>query len=98
MNDAHGGNPEVQKHKGEPEHMAWVYERADGGRSFGLTGAHFHKNWGDENFRRLTVNALMWTAKMEVPEGGAKVEMDASELMENLDDKGPRPRAAAPVK
>ena len=94
VNDAHGGNPEVQKHKGEPEHMAWAYERADGGRSFGFTGAHYHKNWGDENFRRLVVNALLWTAKVDIPEGGAKVEMDSSELMKNLDDKG-KPRAAA---
>ncbi|HEV8604795.1 MAG TPA: ThuA domain-containing protein [Tepidisphaeraceae bacterium] len=94
-NDAHGGNPEVQKHKGEPEHMAWGYERPDGGRSFGFTGAHYHKNWGDENFRRLVVNALMWTAKVEVPEGGAKVEMEPSELMKNMDDKRPKPKAAA---
>ena len=97
-NDAHGGNPEVQKHKGEPEHMAWVYERADGGRSFGFTGAHYHKNWADENFRRLVVNALLWTAKQDIPEGGAKVDMDPSELMKNLDDKGQKkPRAAAGV-
>ncbi len=94
-NDAHGGNPEVQKHKGESEHMAWAYERPDGGRSFGFTGAHYHKNWGDENFRRLVVNALLWTVKVDVPEGGAKVEMDSSELMKNLDDKRPKARAAA---
>jgi len=95
-NDAHGGNPEVQKHKGESEHMAWAYQRPDGGRSFGFTGAHYHKNWGDENFRRLVVNALLWTAKIDVPEGGAKVEMDSSELMKNLDDKRPKTKAAAP--
>jgi uncharacterized protein (TIGR03067 family) len=95
-NDAHGGNPEVQKHKGEPEHMAWAYDRPDGGRSFGFTGAHYHKNWGDENFRRLVVNALLWTAKIDIPQGGAKVDMDSSELLKNLDDKRPNRRAAAP--
>jgi uncharacterized protein (TIGR03067 family) len=95
VNDAHGGNPEVQKHQGKPEHVAWAYERQDGGRSFGFTGGHFHKNWGDENFRRLVVNALMWTAKADVPEAGAKVEMDSTELTKNLDDKKSKPRAAA---
>jgi type 1 glutamine amidotransferase len=95
-NDAHGGNPEVQKHMGEPEHVAWAYERADGGRSFGFTGGHFHRNWADENFRRLVVNALMWTAKVDVPEGGANVTMDPEDMKKNLDDKR-RPRAQAPA-
>jgi hypothetical protein len=51
-NFTHGGNPEVQKHMGEPEHVMWAYERPDGGRGFGFTGAHYHKNWGDENFAK----------------------------------------------
>jgi type 1 glutamine amidotransferase len=93
-NDAHGGNPEVQKHMGEPEHVAWAYERSDGGRSFGFTGAHFHRNWADENFRRLVVNALMWTAKVEIPETGANVEMDPADMKKYLDDKR-RPKAPA---
>ena len=52
INDAHGGNPEVQKHKGEPEHTMWAIQRPGGGRGFGFTGGHYHKNWGDENFRK----------------------------------------------
>ena len=46
----------------------------DGGRSFGFTGGHFHHNWANENFRRLVTNGILWTAKIEVPTGGAKVE------------------------
>jgi len=34
--------------------------RTNGGRGFGITGAHFHKNWGDENFRRLVLNGILW--------------------------------------
>ena len=86
-NDAHGGNPEVQEHKGEPEYMAWAFERPDGARGFGFTGAHYHKNWGNENFRRLAVNAILWTAKVKIPKNGAKVDMDASALKRNLDKK-----------
>ena len=81
------GTPDAKKHKGRKEVVAWTQERADGGRSFGFTGGHTHKNWGDESFRRLVVNSILWSAGVEVPEGGAKVEMDASELKRNLDRK-----------
>jgi trehalose utilization protein len=74
--------------KGEIETLAWAYERADGGRGFGFTGGHFHRNWADENFRRVVVNATLWAAKVEVPEGGAKVAFDPADLNKNLDRKG----------
>ncbi len=72
---------------GRSEVVAWTHARANGGRSFGFTGGHTHKNWGDENFRRLVVNAILWTAKVEVPKDGAKVDMDPADLNKNLDDK-----------
>lgn len=92
QNDPHGGNPHVFARKGKPEHMAWAYEREDGGRSFGFTGAHFHRNWGDENFRRLVVNSLLWVAKVDIPAEGAKTELNLEDLTKNLDDKRPRRR------
>ena len=52
--------------------MAWAVERKDGGRGFAWTGGHYHANWGDENVRRMVLNALVWTAKGEVPEGGVQ--------------------------
>ena len=87
-NETHGGNPEVQQHKGEPEHVMWAIERPDGGRGFGFCGGHFHKNWGDENFRKVVVNAILWSAKMEVPEAGFKTTITDEELAANLDPKG----------
>ncbi|MBY0458096.1 MAG: ThuA domain-containing protein [Gemmataceae bacterium] len=76
--------------KGEIETMAWAYERPDEakGRGFGFTGGHFHRNWADENFRRVVVNAILWSAKVDVPEGGAPVKFDAADLNKNLDKKG----------
>ncbi|MEM0926969.1 MAG: ThuA domain-containing protein, partial [Planctomycetota bacterium] len=55
----HSGNPYVRKSvaAGEPQTVAWAYERPDGGRSFGFTGGHFHWNWGNDNIRRLVTNA-----------------------------------------
>jgi hypothetical protein len=50
--------------------MMWAVERKDGGRGFGFTGGHFHLNWGNADFRRVILNALVWVAKAEVPAGG----------------------------
>jgi type 1 glutamine amidotransferase len=81
------GTPAAKEHPGRSEIVAWAFERPNGGRSFGFTGGHFHKNWGDENFRRLVVNAILWTAHVEVPKDGAKVDLDPAELNKNLDRK-----------
>ncbi len=87
VNDAHGGNPEVQKHRGEPEHVMWVCERPDGGRGFGFTGGHAQKNWGDDNFRKVVLNAILWIAKADVPPEGVPSSVTAEELSRNLDPK-----------
>jgi type 1 glutamine amidotransferase len=81
------GTPAAKEHPGRPEVVAWAFDRADGGRSFGFTGGHFHRNWGDENFRRLVVNAILWSAKVPVPSDGARVDLDPADLKKNLDRK-----------
>jgi type 1 glutamine amidotransferase len=85
--DAVRRTPAAQEHKGREEILAWAFTRANGGRSFGFTGAHFHNNWGNENFRRLVVNAILWTAKLEVPPDGAPVQLRPDELNRHLDRK-----------
>lgn len=89
----HEGNPAVRASvaRGEAQHMAWAFERPDGGRGFGFTGAHYHKNWGNDNFRKLVLNAILWTAKAEIPADGVQSTMTEEELKANLDPKG-RPR------
>jgi len=67
--------------------LAWVVERPDGGRGFSFTGAHFHKNWDDPDFRRLVLNAILWTAGLDVPATGFESQVTAEELKENLDPK-----------
>ena len=66
----HSGNPAVRAavlERKEPQHMAWAAEREGGGRGFGFTGGHDHWNWGDPNFRKLVLNAIVWCAHGEVP-------------------------------
>jgi type 1 glutamine amidotransferase len=73
--------------------VAWATERKDGGRSFGFTGAHFHTNWGQDDFRTLVLNAILWSAKLEVPSEGVKCSVTPEELEKNLDPK-PAPAKA----
>jgi type 1 glutamine amidotransferase len=75
---------------GKAETMMWVYERPDGGRSFGFTGGHTHTNWGDPNQRKVVLNALLWIAKVNVPPGGVADKITAEDLTTNLDDKTAR--------
>ena len=62
---AHSGNPDVRKSvaAGEPQHLFWVAERKEGGgRGFGITGGHFHKNWAEDTFRKGVLNGIVWIA------------------------------------
>ncbi len=85
---ARSGNPAVRKAvaNGETQHVAWAFERKDGGRGFGFTGGHVHKNWKDDNYRGIMLNAILWTAGLEVPEKGvpSKTPTD-EEIKSNLD-------------
>ncbi|MGI9519230.1 MAG: ThuA domain-containing protein [Pirellulaceae bacterium] len=86
----HEGNPHVRAKAGQPQHVAWAVERADGGRGFGFTGGHFHWNWGNPDFRRIVLNAIVWTAGAEVPEGGVSIDaLNLNDLRENQDFEEP---------
>ena len=82
------GNPSVRKAvaNGESQHVAWAYERPQGGRGFGFTGGHNHVSWQDDNYRKIMLNAILWTAGMEVPENGVdSLSPDDVEIESNVD-------------
>ena len=85
----HEGNPAVREavKRGEPQILAWACERPDGGRGFGFTGGHFHSNWGNDDCRKLVLNAILWTAKVEVPATGVECKVTAEDLKQNQDKK-----------
>lgn len=83
---AHSNNPTVRAGKGQPEHVAWCYERPDGGRGFGFTGGHWHYNWANPGFRTIVLNAIVWTAGLEVPQGGVVVKTPTMEELEQNQD------------
>jgi hypothetical protein len=86
----HSGNPAVRASvkKGEPAVVAWAYDRPDGGRGFGFTGAHYHTNYANDNFRKVVLNGLLWIAHAEVPANGVECSVSPEELKANQDHKG----------
>ena len=73
---------------GRDETMMWTFERKGGGRGFGFTGGHTHANWGDDNQRKVVLNALLWIAKVRVPKNGVESTVTAEQLAANMDPKG----------
>jgi len=67
---------------GQKETLLWALERPDGGRGFGFTGGHFHANWGNDDFRKLVLNAIVWIAKVDVPEQGVPSKTPTPEEMD----------------
>ena len=82
-----GPYPHIEANKGRAEAMMWAVERPDGGRGFGFTGGHFHDNWGNDSFRKVVLNAMLWLAKVDVPTDGVESKVTAEQLSANLDPK-----------
>ncbi len=86
---ARSGNPTVRQAvaAGKSQVVAWAYDRPAGGRGFGFTGAHNHVSWQDENFRKVVLNAILWTANVEVPkEGCPSAAINDTKITENIDN------------
>jgi type 1 glutamine amidotransferase len=71
----HRLSPIIKVSELEAEHtdgqvIAWAVERKDGGRGFGTSLGHFYGNWKNEGYRKLLLNAIVWTTGMEVPGSG----------------------------
>ena len=85
-----GPYPHIQQAKGRPEAMMWAVQHANGARGFGFTGGHFHDNWGNDDYRKVVLNAIVWTAGAEVPATGVVATVTPADLNANLDPKPPK--------
>jgi type 1 glutamine amidotransferase len=54
----------------QPHVIAWAVRREGGGRGFAFTGGHYHKNMWVDDYRRMLLNAIVWTARIPVPKQG----------------------------
>jgi len=75
---------DAKQNIGRDEVIGWAYERDGGGRAFCFTGIDLHKNWEIESQRRLVVNGILWSAGIEVPKGGARVDFDPKDLSRHV--------------
>jgi hypothetical protein len=82
------GNPEIRRKLAlkEPQTLAWVVENPNGSRGFGFTGGHFHSHWANESFRKLVLNAIAWTAHLEVPESGVTGAVPETPAYQTIDE------------
>lgn len=83
----YSGNKAIREGRGNVEVLSWAVERPDGGRGYGFTGGHYHRNWGNDDYRKLMLNAILWVAKAEVPPDGVNSSVTAEDLKANLDKK-----------
>lgn len=65
---------------GEEHMVGWAWERPNGGRSFGFTGGHFHKNWNQQAYRRLMTQGVLWTLKLRIPSQGLSVDVTEEDV------------------
>ena len=71
----------------------WAKESASGCRGIAVTGAHHHKTWAHDDFRKQVLNSVAWGLKLDVPEKGIESPAITKEqLNQNLDKRKPRQR------
>lgn len=93
-------NQHGEKCFGTEQALMWCRDPKveDGGRGIGFVGGHYHRNWAVDEFRQLVMNAIVWTARMEVPEDGVPAgSVTEEELNQNLDQKKNMKHIALPT-
>ena len=83
-------NMHGEKCFGKEQALMWCRDAKpeEGGRGIGFVGGHYHRNWAIDEFRQLVLNAIVWTARMEVPKGGVPAgTVSEADLNKNLDKK-----------
>lgn len=65
-----------------PRTVAWAFERDGGGRSFGFSGGHYVTAWDEPAVRKMLLNAVFWTARLEVPKDGVHTDVDRHASMQ----------------
>lgn len=95
------GGQAVVESQPELATVAWAYQRPDGGRSFGFSGAHYLVALDQPMLRRTLLNAMLWSAGLEVPPEGASggaadaATRIAEQEMRKAPERQPARRAAA---
>ncbi len=82
--------PGLPGHEPDGRVVAWAREREGGGRGFGTTCGHYYDNWQNDDFRKIILNAIAWTAHVEIPKTGVQAAYYEHEQIEHeLAKRGP---------
>ena len=65
---------------GRDHTVAWAWERPGGGRAFGFSGLHFHRNWELPAYRRMVAQGVLWSLDLPVPAEGVNVDVSEDVL------------------
>ena len=75
----------------QKETVVWAVDRTDGGRGVGAVVPHYFRNWQVDDLRMMLLNAICWTAKLEIPAAGVKSSLPELAVFKP-DSVEPRPR------
>jgi hypothetical protein len=79
---------------GSAKVVFWAKESENGCRGMAVTGAHYHKTWAVDDFRKQVLNSVAWGLKLPVPEGGVdSPAITEEQLNQNLDKRKPKQKA-----
>lgn len=81
----------------EPTTVAWAFERSGGGRAFGFSGAHYLVSLDQPMVRRMLLNAIFWTAGLEVPASGVRSGLPTAATQSAQTALGAQPAKPAPT-
>jgi type 1 glutamine amidotransferase len=78
------------------EIVAWAVQRADSGRGVGIVLPHYFRSWQVDDLRTLVLNAICWTAKLDVPPEGVRASLgEMSSYEPSSVQPKPRPKRKA---
>jgi type 1 glutamine amidotransferase len=73
--------------------VAWAVDRPDGGRGVGIVLPHYFRNWKVNDLRMLVLNAIVWSAKVDVPAEGVRSTLpDLAAFEPGSVEPKPRPK------
>jgi hypothetical protein len=74
------------------EIVAWATSREDGGRGVGIVLPHYFRSWRIDDLRKMILNSIYWSAKVQVPTDGVESSLaDLASFDPTSVDPKPRP-------
>ena len=81
----------------EDQVVMWAYDRPNlagnkmAGRSVAATMGHFYDSWQNDDYRKLMLNAILWTAHIDIPKDGIASSMISDEEVNRVLGPAPAP-------